>query len=552
MGANRRKNRAVEQGLGTVAKHGTASAHTSRDASSYHEHDDNGNLIGDETYTFAYDFANHLVKVVRQSDSKTIGQYTYDALGRRVKKVVDDVNDTLDGTRLFYYDGLRVIEQGELDGSNNYAATHQYVWGLYLDELLVYDYDDDADGNFDAIDQQGGDKRYYALQDFIYSTAALINSSGTVQERYEYEPYGTPTLWSADYSDTRPLTTGTCWFLFTGQMYDPETGLYHYKARAVHPLLGRFLQRDAVLADLAGIRYAYGVSAPLNHTDSVGAVPERQQMWARPLPGALCWIPVRRLRQYRKTTRVFYAYTVCDDKCCCRVQDEYVESWQIDTWELREFSVNEVRYRIIDWDVAQCQAENLMLASQMCDHLVPDLWMYNPLLGAYYFGWGRAYQLLAGWRSGCPDTGKRHTVKEYRLTGNPQRKTADYVAERWERLVHRNWNCWAHGGHPPEEARTDWPHTGGSPWPEGFGEKVWWAAYGYPISTLDDYNMGWAVPATEWSAGRGVAAAAFVSSLADLGGVYTGDRWPTRPKGGVRFQWLMLGQDCGGFRMYAP
>ena len=61
--------------------------------------------------------------VIRQSDSKTIAEYTYDALGRRVKKIVDDDSDTLDGTTLYYYDGLRVIEKGELDENGSPQRT---------------------------------------------------------------------------------------------------------------------------------------------------------------------------------------------------------------------------------------------------------------------------------------------------------------------------------------------------------------------------------------------------------------------------------------------
>ncbi len=155
--------------------HNLANECTSLNGANAYDHDDNGNLTDDETNTYYYDFANHLVCAVRQSDSDTIAEYTYDALGRRVKKVVSDVSDTLDGTTLFYYDGLRVIEQGELDAEDAYVATHQFVWGLYLDELLVYDDDADADGNFDAIDQANGDKRYYVTHDFLYSATAVID-----------------------------------------------------------------------------------------------------------------------------------------------------------------------------------------------------------------------------------------------------------------------------------------------------------------------------------------------------------------------------------------
>jgi len=35
-------------------------------------------------------------------------------------------------------------------------------------------------------------------------------------------------------------------FQYTGQIWLPEIGLYHYKARAYSPTLGRFMQTDPV------------------------------------------------------------------------------------------------------------------------------------------------------------------------------------------------------------------------------------------------------------------------------------------------------------------
>ena len=106
--------------------------------------------------------------------------------------------------------------------------------------------------------------------DFLYSASAVIDATGAVLERYDYEPYGAPSLWSGDYADTRPLTTGTCSFLFTGQMYDAETGLYHYKARVLHPAVGRFLQRDPGGYVDAMALYPYTASSPLDSLDPLG------------------------------------------------------------------------------------------------------------------------------------------------------------------------------------------------------------------------------------------------------------------------------------------
>jgi RHS repeat-associated protein len=58
--------------------------------------------------------------------------------------------------------------------------------------------------------------------------------------------------------------------LFTGRRYEPETGLYHYRARFYSPKLGRFLQPDPI-GYAGGINvYAYCMNDPLNATDPTG------------------------------------------------------------------------------------------------------------------------------------------------------------------------------------------------------------------------------------------------------------------------------------------
>jgi RHS repeat-associated protein len=107
------------------------------------------------------------------------------------------------------------------------------------------------------------------VHDFLYSASAVIDPSAAVNERYDYEPYGKPTFWSGDYSDTRDETQVTNIFLFTGQMYDPETALYHYKRRALNAVMGRMGQPDP--ADEGLSRYEYVRSAPHIGVDPDGA-----------------------------------------------------------------------------------------------------------------------------------------------------------------------------------------------------------------------------------------------------------------------------------------
>lgn len=76
-------------------------------------------------------------------------------------------------------------------------------------------------------------------------------------------------------------------FRFTGQIWLPELGLYHYKARMYSPTLGRFMQSDPIgYADGMNF-YAYVGNDPVNFVDPTGLLgtPAQQQEWCRRFPG---------------------------------------------------------------------------------------------------------------------------------------------------------------------------------------------------------------------------------------------------------------------------
>jgi RHS repeat-associated protein len=56
--------------------------------------------------------------------------------------------------------------------------------------------------------------------------------------------------------------------LFTGREYDEESGLYDYRARSYHPLLGRFLQRDPI--QIGDNLYRYVDDTPTAKVDPSG------------------------------------------------------------------------------------------------------------------------------------------------------------------------------------------------------------------------------------------------------------------------------------------
>jgi RHS repeat-associated protein len=73
----------------------------------------------------------------------------------------------------------------------------------------------------------------------------VTNHAGAVHERLEYTPYGE--LWIDWRSDTAPEDATP--FRFTGQILDPETGLYYYGARYLDPKTSRWLGVDPAMAE---------------------------------------------------------------------------------------------------------------------------------------------------------------------------------------------------------------------------------------------------------------------------------------------------------------
>ena len=90
--------------------------------------------------------------------------------------------------------------------------------------------------------RRGDDDFYYHVDD-LGSVVAITDGANRLVERYDYQDFGEPSIFD---SQGRPLQTSAVRnpYLFTGQRYDPETGLYYYRARYLDPLVGRFTTRD--------------------------------------------------------------------------------------------------------------------------------------------------------------------------------------------------------------------------------------------------------------------------------------------------------------------
>jgi len=266
-----------------------------------YSYDDNSNLTSDGTNSYSYDAENRLITATTPTN---IIECTYDVFGRRISKKIYDTSHELQATSKYIYDGDQII--CEYDGFGR--LRRKFLYGTGIDEAVrmtnIWPSGDlAADGNVDFGDvrivalnwlldsnspgfdpnadlncddridfadfailgqywQTNGlrSEYYFYHYDGLGSVTALSDLAGNTVEIYEFDVYGRV---NSDSSIGNP-------YLFTGRQYDPETGLYFYRARYYSPLIGRFLQTDPVGYVGGGNLYVYAYNNPIKFVDPTG------------------------------------------------------------------------------------------------------------------------------------------------------------------------------------------------------------------------------------------------------------------------------------------
>jgi RHS repeat-associated protein len=218
-------------------------------------YDANGNTLTDEWgHSYSYDAWNRLAQVTLSGSTIV---YTYDALGRRLTE-----SGGL-GRDLYYSKDWQVLEE-RLGGLMQY----QQVWSpVYVDALVL------RDGGLSG--------RLYVQQDANWNVTGLVNSSGTVLERYTYDPYGKPTVldpvtWAVRNPGSGAYGTSNYGWVYLHQggrytRFDDLSGLYYFRNRDLSPTLGRWIEEDPIDYRFGNNNlYRYLMDSPSKFVDPAG------------------------------------------------------------------------------------------------------------------------------------------------------------------------------------------------------------------------------------------------------------------------------------------
>jgi len=197
-------------------------------------YDANGNMAtkadASGSWTYEWNAANQLTRVLKNGSE--IARYSYDPVGRRVEKVAGGVTTT------YLYDGADILRQ-----TVGTTAT-TYVHGPGADEPLA--------------SETAAGVRTYLHADGLGSIVKTTNSSGAAVSTFKYSTFGV-------------LESGVpSPYAFTGREWEPESGLYFYRARYYDPKVGRFLSEDPIRWRGLVNNYSYARANPVRWRDPFG------------------------------------------------------------------------------------------------------------------------------------------------------------------------------------------------------------------------------------------------------------------------------------------
>jgi len=232
-------------------------------------HDDNGNMANDGQFLYDYDVENRITRARRvlpgsPPQVEVVGEYYYDAIGRRVRKVVSNCGAGLNGDYAWIWTMRWQLMQVWRDNGGGDTIEQEFVIAgptAYVDDQIA---------RHDASTSV-----QYLHGDHMESYIAATNASGLELEKCVSDPYGRTFVFDALWQYQSGSLLGLA-FGHQGLPIDRETGATYNRWRQLDSVLGRFDQRDS-------LGYAFGMSLfesrlanPLAWLDATGRAPIRR------------------------------------------------------------------------------------------------------------------------------------------------------------------------------------------------------------------------------------------------------------------------------------
>jgi RHS repeat-associated protein len=204
-------------------------------------YDLNGNetsvVTATSTNTYQWDAADRLIQITQLSTNNTqlTSIFAYDGFGRRTQ-ITELQNGVAVSTNRFFWCGVELCEQRDFTGgivTKRFFGQGEQISGI----------------------------NYYFTKDHLGSIREMVDNNGTIQARYDYDPYGRRTKISGSLDAD---------FGFTGHYFHAPSGLCLTFFRAYDSDLGRWLSRDPI-EEKGGLNvYSYVFNDPINAMDPDG------------------------------------------------------------------------------------------------------------------------------------------------------------------------------------------------------------------------------------------------------------------------------------------
>jgi RHS repeat-associated protein len=224
-----------------------------------------------EKVSNTFDGFNRLKKSERVKDGEQVSiSFVYDGDGLRTRKTVrSSAEGYMEQTTNYLYDRQYVVLETDANG----AMSTRYVRGInYISRTGAGEQTGTAQAGEEGLAANDGTALTIAAAQtsyFLYNghgdVVQTISEDGTVENQYDYDIFGNPTLTIELYASA---------IRYAGEFYDAESGLYYLRARYYNPYTGRFISEDSYwgldTSPLSLNRYTYAHSNPVMHVDPSG------------------------------------------------------------------------------------------------------------------------------------------------------------------------------------------------------------------------------------------------------------------------------------------